>query len=132
MRSSREDGHRISETSLAKNSRTMKKVEIANEKMTVGQLKKGLVVSGRLVLKETKDGRLALYFIPYNRQPRIRRKEVLIHTLEFGRVTETAQRVRLYESIPKKLGLARITCILDRETREAKTVLFDKELIENI
>ena len=68
----------------------MKKVEIVNEKMTLGQLKKGLVVSGRLVLKETKDGRLALYFIPYNRQPRIRRKEVLIHTLEFGRVTESS------------------------------------------
>ena len=127
MRSSREDGHRISETS-----RTMKKVEIVNEKMTLAQLKKGLVVSGRLVLKETKDGRLALYFIPYNRQPRIRRKEVLIHTLEFGRVTESAQRIKLYESIPKHFGLARITCILDRETREAKTALFDKELIENI
>ena len=121
----------------------MKKVEIVNEKKTLGQLKKGLVVSGRLVLKETKDGRLALYFIPYNRQPRIRRKEVLrqprirrkevlIHTLEFGRVTESAQRIKLYESIPKHFGLARITCILDRETREAKTALFDKELIENI
>ena len=110
----------------------MKKVEIVNEKMTLAQLKKGLVVAGRLVLKETKDGELAICFIPYNRQPRIRRKEVLIHTLEFGRVTETAQRVRLYESIPKKLGMARITCILDRETREAKTALFDKELIENI
>ena len=70
MRSSREDGHRISETSLAKNSRTMKKVEIVNEKKTLGQLKKGLVVSGRLVLKETKDGRLALYFIPYKHASR--------------------------------------------------------------
>ena len=80
----------------------MKKVEIVNEKMTLGQLKKGLVVSGRLVLKETK------------------------------RVTESAQRIKLYESIPKHFGLARITFILDRETREAKTALFDKELIENI
>ena len=72
-------------------------------------------------------------FKPYFRKaPKHRRKDELIHQLENGWVKESSEKYKVFVSVYKKLGLARILNIIDRETKEAKTALFDKELIENV
>lgn len=73
-----------------------------------------------------------LTFRAYNRKPRNQVSDKLIHQLEMGWVKESAEKYKLFISVYKKLGLARILSILDRETKEAKNALFDKELIDSI
>ena len=72
-------------------------------------------------------------FKPYFRKaPKHRPKNELIHQLENGWVKESSEKYKLYIGVYKRLGLARILSIIDRETKEAKSALFDKELIESI
>ena len=73
-----------------------------------------------------------LTFRAYNRKPRNQVSDELVHQLESGWVKESAEKYKLFISVYKKLGLARILSILDRETKEAKNALFDKELIDSI
>ena len=73
-----------------------------------------------------------LMFKAYNRKPRLRLKDRLIRILEHGWVKESEQRVKVYESIPKNLGTARIMRVLDREIKEAESALIDREIIDNI
>ena len=71
-------------------------------------------------------------FRAYNRKPRLRLRDRLIRVLEHGWVKESEQRIKVYESIPKELGTARIMSVLDREMKEAKSALIDREIIDNI
>ena len=71
-----------------------------------------------------------LTFKAYNRKPRLH--ERLIGLLDFGRVTETKKLIKVYESIPKVLGTARITGILDRDIRTAKDALIVRDIIERV
>ena len=71
-----------------------------------------------------------IYFKAYNYKPRTRLKDKLIRLLEHGWVKESVENIKFYESIPKKLGTARVMNVLDRETREAKESLIDRELID--
>ena len=73
-----------------------------------------------------------LTFKAYNRKPRNQESDRLVHQLETGWVKESSEKYKLFVSVYKKLGMARILSIIDRETKEAKTALFDKELIESI
>ena len=73
-----------------------------------------------------------LTFRAYNRKPRNHVSDELVHQMESGWVKESAEKYKLFISVYKKLGLARILSILDRETKEAKNALFDKELIDSI
>ena len=73
-----------------------------------------------------------LMFKAYNRKPRLRLKDRLIRVLEHGWVKESEQRIKVYESIPKDLGTARVMSVLDREMKEAKSALIDREIIDNI
>jgi hypothetical protein len=50
--------------------------------------------------------------------------------LEHGWVKESAERIKVYESIPKNLGTARVMAVLDRESDEVKEALIDREIIE--
>ena len=43
---------------------------------------------------------------------------------------ESPKRIKFYESIPKKIGVARSLAVFDRETKEAKTALMDREIID--
>ena len=72
-----------------------------------------------------------LTFKAYNRKPRNQGSDKLVHQLETGWVKESSEKYKLFVSVYKKLGLARILSIIDRETKEAKTALFVKELIES-
>ena len=71
-----------------------------------------------------------IVFKAYNRQPRPKRVNKLLRRLEHGWVKESRQRIKVYESIPKDLGTARVMAVIDRETKEAKNALIDRELIE--
>ena len=73
-----------------------------------------------------------IVFRAFNRKPRVRLKDRLIRILEHGWVKESEQRIKVYESIPKDLGTARIMSVLDREIKEASTALIDREIINNI
>ena len=66
----------------------------------------------------------------YNRQYRSGEpREFTIKNLEFGRIAESRQRIKVYESIPKKIGTQRICSVLERETKEAQVALMDLEII---
>ena len=56
----------------------------------------------------------------------------LICTLEHGWVKESEERIKVYDSIPKDLGTARIMGVLDREVKEAKTALITREIIDRV
>ena len=43
---------------------------------------------------------------------------------------ESANRIKVYESIPKDIGTARVMNVLEREAKEVKNALIDYELIE--
>ena len=73
-----------------------------------------------------------IVFRAFNRKPRVRLKDRLIRILEHGWVKESEQRIKVYESIPKDLGTARVMNILDREMKEVKSALIDREIINNV
>ena len=70
---------------------------------------------------------LTRYKQGYHRPP-----EILIRELEHGRVTETPKRIKVYESIPKKIGTARVMSVLDREIKAAKDALIDRDILNNV
>ena len=106
----------------------MKKyIFVLNALELLSQLYAGKRVEGVLYVDEETG---SLTFKAYNRKPKKRQKDKLVHKLESGWVKESPEKYKLFISIYKKLGLARILSIIDRETKEAKGALFDKELIE--
>jgi hypothetical protein len=107
----------------------MKKIEIKNEKEVLKALKRG-VVEGRLALVKTSDGRNMIEFVAYNRKPQTYRADKLICLLENGWVKESAQRIKVHESLDKHLGTARIVSVLERDMRDAKNALINRELEE--
>ena len=54
----------------------------------------------------------------------------LIRRNEHGWVKESAERIKVYESIPKMLGTARVLTILDREHQSTRDALIDREIVE--
>ena len=109
----------------------MKKIEIKNEKEVLKALKRG-VVEGRLALTITSDGRNMIEFKAYNRKPQTYRADKLICLLENGWVKESAQRIKVHESVDKHLGMARIVSILERDMRDAKNALINLELEDSL
>ena len=69
-------------------------------------------------------------FRAYNRQPYNRYRDRMIRKLEHGWVKESKERIKVFESIPKEIGTARVMAVIDRETKEDKNALIDRELIE--
>ena len=67
-------------------------------------------------------------FKAYNRQPRVRRRDKLIHRLEHGWVKESKLRLKVFESIPKELGTTRMLAVMDREFDEARDAVVDNEI----
>ena len=74
-----------------------------------------------------------LTFKAYNRTCLKRRaKDRLIRLLEHGWVKESAERIKVYESIPKVIGTARMMGTLDREMQSAKDALIERQIIDNV
>ena len=57
-------------------------------------------------------------------------KDKLIKKLPWGWVKESMERIKVFGSYPKDMGTAQVMDALDRETKEAKNALIDRELIE--
>ena len=89
------------------------------------RLVEGKCVEGSLRRDEW-TGRIT--FRAYNRQPCDRRRDRLIRKLEHGWVKESKERIKLFGSVPKDIGTARILAVIDRETEEAKDALIEREL----
>jgi hypothetical protein len=102
-----------------------KYIEFAEELLT--SLAEGKYVQGALYRDEV-TGRIT--FKAYNRKPRIRLKDRIIRYLEHGWVKESADRIKVYESIPKEIGTVRMIGVLDREVKEAKDALIEREIID--
>ena len=98
-------------------------VRLAEGKSVQGGLHKD-VHTGKLVFNPHD---IARYKTGQKRVP-----DVLIKELEHGRLMESPKRIKFYESIPKKIGVARILAVLERETKEAKNALMDREIIDLI
>ncbi len=71
-----------------------------------------------------------IVFNCWNRKPRQKQQEVVIGRTYFGKVTETPQRYKLYESLPKAMGAPRVLKALERDVAEAKTAIVTNEIIE--
>ena len=104
----------------------MKKyVFVLNAIELLNKLMNGKRVEGVLYMDEN-TGRLT--FKAYNRKSQVRYHDRLLHRMEHGWVRESKERIKVYESIPKELGTARVMSILERETKEAKNTLIEREL----
>ena len=88
-------------------------------------LKKGKRIEGALYVDK---GTGLLTFKPYNRTSKPRPKDRLLRYLEHGWVKESSTRIKMYESVPKRLGAARMIMTLERETKEAANVIVEQEI----
>ena len=104
----------------------MKKVKINDEELVMAVLAKGMKVAGRLWLEEKADGSLQVCFQRYDRKPYKRPYARLLRVLEHGWVKESAERIKVYESVPKELGAARLCMVFDRGNEEVKEVVIER------
>ncbi len=77
-------------------------------------LKKGKRIEGALYV----DKNTGATYVP----------DKLICYLEDGWVKESARRIKVHVSFNKLLGIARILSMLERDTRDAKNALINKEM----
>ena len=104
----------------------MKKyIFILNAIELLTKLMNGKRVEGVLYIDENTG---SLTFKAYNRQPRMRQKDVLVKKLPWGWVKESLERIKVLGSFPKDMGTATIMALLDEHTKEAKDALIDREL----
>jgi len=89
------------------------------------KLMDGKRVQGVLYIDEN-TGKLT--FKPNSNKTRTRLRDRLICRMEHGWVKESEERIKVYESVPKELGTAHVMAILDREVKDAKDALIDREL----
>ena len=110
---------------------TKKYVEIPEEALV--RLSEGKSIQGSLQ-RDIHSGRIV--FNPHNLaryKPGYKRPcDRLICMLEHGWVKESTQRIKVHESIPKIIGTARVMTVLDREIKDAKMALIDREIINNV
>jgi hypothetical protein len=60
------------------------------------------VIKGRLVYGTTADGNKGWMFIPYNRKPRCRRKDEVLHYLAGGWIKLSALKLKVFASTSNK------------------------------
>lgn len=94
----------------------------------VAGLKTGKRIEGVLYLDKVSG---MPTFKAYNRQPRRSKpKDKLLCYLEHGWVKESVQRIKLFESLPKRIGAARMVEALERETVEAANEIAEREMFD--
>ena len=103
----------------------MKKILIKNEQEIMNALMTGRIVEGRLALTTTDGGKMAIEFKAYNRKPKKRSKDRLVCYLEHGWVKESPERIKVFESLPKRLGGLKMAVALDREVDVVTDLLLD-------
>jgi hypothetical protein len=104
-------------------------IKISNQKEVLKKLGMGLCVEGSLHPVFREDGKCEISFVPYNRKPRCcKPDDRLVCRLEHGWVKESAERIKVYESVPKNLGAVGVGHVLQREAKTATDALIDCEL----
>ena len=110
----------------------IKKYVVLPEEILVG-LAEGKFIEGSLH-RDKNTGRIV--FNAYNRlsrQPGYQKpKEEVIGETDFGRVAETPKKIKVYENFPKRMGAARILAALDREFKDIKGAIFNREIVERV
>ena len=106
-----------------------KYVIITNAIEALTKLKAEKRLEGVLFIDKTNG---SIKFKAYNRKPRVRLKDRIIRYLEHGWVKESPDRIKVYESLPKNIGTARMMSVLEREAKEVKNALMEWEIIERV
>ena len=97
-------------------------IEISND--TLQTIMDGKRVEGSLGLNPSdKKNEKVIGFNAYNRKPYQRPKEQVLFYLEHGRVTESPECIKMYESVPKRLGREYVGKVLMREAKSASEKL---------
>ena len=91
------------------------------------QLLNGKKVVGELYV-DAATGKLT--FKAFKRSTKRHSRDRLIRQLEHGWVKESADRIKVYESVPKILGTAKVMSVLDREAGEVREALINREILE--
>ena len=97
------------------------KIEISDE--TLQAIKDGKYVDGSIKVNEPGKKPAPYVFRQFNRKADRYKQDRTILTLEHGWVKESAQRIKLYESVPKTIGVKRMSDVLTRETDDAVTAI---------
>ena len=96
----------------------------------IAGLKNGKRIEG--VLYMDKDTGMPT-FKAYNRKPKgSRPKDKLLCYLEHGWVKESAQRIKVFESLPKRIGTTDMIAALERETGMAENVIVERDFFEGV
>ena len=106
-----------------------KYVIITNAIEALTKLKAEKRLEGVLFIDKTNG---SIKFKAYNRKPRVRLKDRIIRYLEHGWVKESPDRIKVYESLPKNIGTARMMSVLEREAKEVKNALMEWEIIDRV
>ena len=102
-----------------------KKVNFLNANELVDKLLDGKRVEGVLYVdQDTRE----LTFKAYNRKAKHGSHDRVLCRLEHGWVKESKERIKVYESVPKDIGMARVCGVIDHEMLTAKEALFNYEL----
>ena len=90
------------------------------------ELKKGKRIEGVLYVDKNTG---VPTFKAYNRTSKPRPKDKVLRYLEHGWVKESSERIKVFESKPKRLGAAPMIMTLERETKEAANVIVEQEIL---
>ena len=103
----------------------MKKYIIIDEEV-IERLVEGKYVEGSLH-RDKWTG--AITFNAWKRKSRKHRKDKLVKKLPWGWVKESVKNIKVFGSIPKDLGTAKVMAMLDEHNHDAKDALIDREII---
>ena len=105
------------------------KVQIELSLEVLAAIKDGKCVEGSLRLQPSSMGtHQEISFKAYNRKPRNQYRDRLIYKTEHGWIKESKERIKLFESVPKELGTPRIIGVIERDVRQGKHALIDREI----
>ncbi len=107
-------------------------VEVSNEVLQA--VMEGKYVEGSMRLQLNSYGtNKEVAFGAYNRLSKKKhKKDRIIKTLEHGWVKESVKQIKVYNSIPKKLGTKRIIQVLEREAKVAAEAIIDRDIINHV
>ena len=103
------------------------KVEISEETMAcmlTGKRVEGTIGYDKWTGKKT--------FNAFHRRSRSRLSDRLVKKLPWGWVKESKERIKVYESVPKSLGMMGILSTLDDEQTAAKEAIIDIDIINRV
>jgi len=105
------------------------RIDISDESLQT--INDGKNLAGSIKLNEPSQGKKSApyVFTQFNRTGH--KKDKLIRVLEHGWVKESKQRIKVYDSIPKMLGNARVVDVLARETDDAIDAIEDIKIVNN-